>query len=163
MHVKTQLTTLIRQSEQKPSNFFRNFDFARTCQRAALDLKNNFKRVLRSTVLQGLPLTTWLLANIFGSLKIISDVLRRDFFQHGHPLHFQQIISASLVTQVLDTIHTPPIGGRLKVFKTVQKVCYHLPGFQKHNKQFINPCAKWLKRASLPKSQPYFLVEWTRS
>ena len=69
-------------------------------QRADPALKNIFQWVTRGTPpstheLQGLPRATWQLVNEFRSLKIMNDVLCREFVHKRRPSHFQQLISAS--------------------------------------------------------------------
>ena len=68
-------------------------------------LKNLFQWVTRGTPpgsqeLQGLPQPTWQLAYEFRSVKIISDVVCREFVQKRRPPHYQQLIPASLVLPV---------------------------------------------------------------
>ena len=126
-------------ASQNPVNSFDNAVAAETpiisetltslasAQRADPALKNLFQWVTRGTPpstheLQGLPRATWQLVNEFRSLKIIIDVLCREFSHKGRPSYFQQLIPASLVSQVLNSIHSSTNGGHLGIFKTVEKV-----------------------------------------
>ena len=80
-------------------------------------------------------------------------------------MYYQQLIPASLVPQVLNSIHSSTTGGHLGIFKTVEKVRerFHWPGFQEDVKLFINRCEQCQKRANPPKTHRHFLVEWTPS
>ena len=76
--------------------------FLGSAQRADIALKNIFQWVTRGTPpstheLQILSRATLQLVNEFGSLKIINDVLCREFFHKERPSYFQQLIPASLV------------------------------------------------------------------
>ena len=100
-------------------------------------LKNPFQWVTRGTPpstheLQGLPRATWQLVNEFRSLKIINDILCREFVYKRRPSYFQQLIPASLVSQVLNSIHSSTTGGHLGIFKSVEKVRerFYWPNFQ---------------------------------
>ena len=141
-----------------------------SAQRADLALKNLFQWVTRGTPpstheLQGLPRATRQLVNEFRSLKIINDVLCREFVHKRRPLYFQQIILASLVTQVLNSIHSSTTGGHLGIFKTVEKVRerFYWPGFQEDVKLFLNHCKQCQKRANPPKNHRHYLLKWTPS
>ena len=133
-------------------------------------MKNLLQWVIRGTPpstheLQGLPRATWQLVNEFRSLKTINDVLCREFTHKGRPSYFQQLIPASLVPQVLNSIHSSSTGGHLGIFKTVEKVRerFYWPGFQEDVKLFINRCEQCQKRANPPKTHRHSLVEWTPS
>ena len=108
---------------QNPVNSFDNAVAAETptisetltslasAQRADPALKNLFQWVTRGTPpstheLQGLPRATWQLVNDFRILKIINDVLCREFIHKGRLSYLQQLIPASLVPQVLNSIHS---------------------------------------------------------
>ena len=141
-----------------------------SAQRADPALKNLFQWLTRGTPpstheLQGLPRATWQLVNEFRSLKIINDVLCREFIHKGRPSYFQQLIPASLVTQVLNSIHSSTTEGHLGILKTVEKVRerFYWPGFQEDVKLFINRCEQCQKRANPPKTHRHSLVEWTPS
>ena len=169
-------------ASQNPVNSFDNAVAAETpnisetltslasAQRADPALKNLFQWVTRGTPpstheLQGLPRATWQLVNEFRSLKIINDVLCREFTHKGGPSYFQQLIPASLVPQVLNSIHSSTTGGHLGIFKTVEKVRerFYWPGFQEDVKLFIKRCEQCQKRANPPKTHRHSLVEWTPS
>ena len=81
--------------------------------------------------LYGLPRTTWKLAHQFRSLKVINDILCREFIHKGGSSHHQHLIPASLLPQILKSIHSSPTGGHLGIFKTVEKVHerFYWPGF----------------------------------
>ena len=72
---------------------------------------------------------------------------------------------ASLVLQILKSIHSLSTVGRLGIFETEQKVGerFYWPGFQEVNKLFINHCEQCQKRANPPKTHRHSLVEWTPS
>ena len=98
--------------------------FLASAQRADPALKNLFQWVTRGTPpstheLQGLSRATWQLVNGIRKLKIINDVLCREFVHEKRPSYFQQLIPASLVPQVLNSIHSLTTGGHLGIFKTV--------------------------------------------
>ena len=169
-------------ASQNPVNSFDNAVAAETpnnsetltslesAQRANPALKNLFQWVTRGTPantheLEGLPRATWQLLNEFRSLKIFNDVLCREFIHKGRPLYFQQLIPASLVPQVLNSIHSLTTGGQLGKFKTVEKVRerFYWPVFQDDVKLFINRCEKCQKRTNPPKTHRHSLVEWTPS
>ena len=169
-------------ASQNPVNSFDNAVAAETpnisetltslalAQRADPALKNFFQWVTRGTPpstheLQGLPRATWQLVNECRSLKIINDVLCREFTHKGRPSYFQQLIPASLVPQVLYSIHSSTTGGHLGIFKTVEKVRerFYWPGFQEDVKLFINRCEQCQKRANPAKTHRHSLVEWTPS
>ena len=118
-----------------------------------------------SQELQGLPRTTWKLAHEFRSLKVVNDILCREFIHKGGSLHHQQLILASLVPQILKSIHSLPTGDHLGLFKTVEKVRerFYWPGFQEDIKLFINRCDQCQKRANPPKTHRHSLVEWIPS
>ena len=118
-----------------------------------------------SQILQGRAQTTWKLALEFRSLKVVNDILFREFIHKGGSSHHQQLLPASLVPQILKSIHSSPTGGHLGIFKTVEKVRERLywPGFQEDNKLFINCCEQCQKRANPPKTHQHSLVEWTPS
>ena len=105
------------------------------------------------------------MVNEFRSLKIINDVLCREFVHKRRPSCFQQLIPASLVPQVLNSIHSSTTGGHLVTFKTVEKVRerFYWPGFQEDVKLFINRCEQCQKRTNPPKTYRHSLVEWTPS
>ena len=133
-------------------------------------LKNLFQWVTRAAPpstheLQGLKRATWHLVKEFQSLKIINGVLCREFFHKRRPSYFQQLIPASLVTQVLNSIHSSTTGGHLGIFKTVEKVRerFYCPGFQDDVKLFINRCEQCQKRANPHKTHRHSLVKWTPS
>ena len=141
-----------------------------SAQKADTVLKNLFQWVTRGTPpstheLQGLPRATWQLVDDFRSLKIINDVLCREFVHKGRPSYFQQLIPASLVPQVLNSIHSSTTGGHLGIFKTVEKVRerFYWSGFQEDVKLFINRCEQYQKTANPPKTHRHSLVEWTPS
>ena len=115
--------------------------------------------------LQGLPRATWQLVNKFRSLKIINDVLCREFVRKGRPSYFQQLIPASLVPQVLNSIHSSTTGSHLGIFKTVEKVRerFYWPGFQEDVILLINRCEQCQKRANPPKTYRRSLIKWTPS
>ena len=169
-------------ASQNPVNSFDNAVAAETpnisetltslasAQRADPALKNLFQWLTRGTPpstheLQRLPRATWQLVNEFRSLKIINDVLCREFIHKGRPSYFQQLIPASLVPQVLNSIHSSTTGGHLGIFKIVEKVRerFYWPGFQEDVKLFINRCEQCQKRANPPKTHRHSLVEWTPS
>ena len=169
-------------ASRNPVNFFDNAVTAETpkisetltslasAQRADPALKNLFQWVTcgtpRSThELQGLSRATWQLVNEFRSLKIFNDVLCREFIHKVRPLYFQQLIPASLVPQVLNSIHSSTTGGHLGIYKTVEKVRerFYWPGFQDDVKLFINRCEQSQERANPPKTHRHSLVEWTPS
>ena len=113
-------------------------------QRANPALKNHFHYFTRGTPpstqeLQGLPQSTWQLADRFRSSKIFSDVLFREFVHKGRPPHYQPLIPASLVPHVLTWIHSSPTGGHLAVFKTFELVRerFYWPGFQEDLQLFF--------------------------
>ena len=141
-----------------------------SAQRADPALKNLFQWVTRGAPpsnheLQGLPRAIWQLVNEFRSLKIMNDVLCREFVHKRRPSSFQQLIPASLVPQVLNSIHSSTTGGHLGRFKTVEKVRerFYWPGFQEDVKLFINRCEQCQKRANPPKTHRLSLIEWTPS
>ena len=140
-----------------------------SAQRADPALKNLFQWVTRGTPpstneLQGLPRATWQLVNEFRSLKIINDVLRREFSHKRRPSCFQQLIPASLVPQVLNSIHSSTTGGHRGIFKTVDKFRerFYWPGL-KEDVKLLNRCEQCQKRANPPKTHRHSLVEWTPS
>ena len=63
-----------------------------------------------SQELRGLPRTTWKLAHEFRSLKVVNDILCREFIHKVGSSHHQQLIPASLVPQILKSIHSSPTG-----------------------------------------------------
>ena len=144
--------------------------FLASAQKADPALKNLFQWVTRGTPpsthkLQGLPRATWQLVNEFRSLKIINDVLCREFVHKGRPSYFQQLIPASLVPQVLNSIHSSTFGGHLGIFKTVEEVRerFYWPGFLEDVNLFIIRCEQCQKRAKQPKTHRHSLIEWTPS
>ena len=84
-----------------------------------------------SQELQGLTQTTWKLAHEFRSVKLVNDILCRDFIHKGGSSHHEQLKLASLVPRILKSIHSSPTGGHLGIFKTVEKVRerFYWPGF----------------------------------
>ena len=139
-----------------------------SAQRADPALKNFFQWVTRGTSastneLQGLPRASWQLVNEFRSLKIINDVLCKELVHKGRPSYFQQLIPASLVPQVLNSVHSSTTGGHLGIIKTVEKVSerFYRPGFQEDVKLFINRCEQCQKRANPPKTHRHYLVAWS--
>ena len=118
-----------------------------------------------SQELQGKPRTTWKLAHEFRSLKVVNDILCREIIHKGGSSHHQQLIPASLVPQILKSVHLSPTGGHLGIFKIVEKFRRHFywPGFQEDIKLFINRCEQCQKRANPPKTHRHSLVEWTTS
>ena len=118
-----------------------------------------------SQKLQGLPWTTRKFAHEFRSLKVVNDILCREFNHKKGSSHHQQIIPASLAPQSLKSIHSLPTVGHLGKFKTVEKVRegFYWPGFQEDFKLFINRCEQCQKRAKPPKTHRHVLVEWTPS
>ena len=112
---------------------------------------------------KGLPRTTWNSAHEFRSLKVVKDILCREFIHKGGSSHHQQLIPASLVHENLKSIHSSPTGGNLGIFKTVEKVRerFYWPGFQEDIKFFINRCEQCRKRVNPPKTHRCSLVEWT--
>ena len=80
-------------------------------------------------------------------------------------MYFQQLIPASLVPQVLNSIHSSTTGGHLGIFKTVEKVRerFYWPGFQEVVKLFISRCEQCQKRTNPAKTHRHSLVEWTPS
>ena len=99
----------------------------------------------------------------FRCLKIINDVLCREFIHKGRPSYLQKLIPASLVPQVLNSIHSSTTGDHLGKFKAVEKVRerFYWPGFQNDLKLFINRCGQ--KTVNPPKTHRHSLVEWTPS
>ena len=112
---------------------------------------------------KGLTRTTWNSAHEFRSLKVVKDILCREFIHTGGSSHHQQLIPASLVHENLKSIHSSPTGGNLGIFKTVEKVRerFYWPGFQEDIKFFINRCEQCRKRVNPPKTHRCSLVEWT--
>ena len=84
-----------------------------SAQRTDPALKNLFQWVTRGTPpsaheLQGLPRATWQLVNEFWSLKIMNDVLCREFVHKRRPSSFQQLITDSLVPKSwIQSTHRP--------------------------------------------------------
>ena len=75
-----------------------------------------------SQELQRLPRTTWKLAYEFRSLKVVNDILFREIIHKGDSSHHEQLIPASLVPRIPQSIHSSPTGGHLGKIKTVEKV-----------------------------------------
>ena len=111
--------------------------------------------------LHGLPRTTWRLAHDFRSLKVVNDVLCREFVHKGGSSNHQQLVLASLVPQILKSIHSSPTGGHLGIIKTAEKVPerFYWPGFQEDIKRFIIRCEQCQKK-SQPAKDPSTIFGW---
>ena len=138
-----------------------------SAQRNDPSLKHLLHWITRGTAsssqeLQGLTRTTWKLAQEFRTLEVVNDILCREFIHKGGSSHYQLLIPASLVPQILKSIHSSPTGGHLGVFKTVKKVRerFYWPGFQE---LFINRCEQCQKGANPPTTYRHSLVQWTPS
>ena len=80
-------------------------------------------------------------------------------------MYFQQLIPASLVPQVLNSIHSSTTGGHLGKIKTVEKnrERFYWPGVLEDVKLLINRCEQCQKRAKPPNTHRHSLVELTPS
>ena len=103
-----------------------------------------------SQELQRLPRTIWKLAYEIRSLKVVNDILCREFIHKGGSSHHQQLTPASSVPKILKSIHSSRTGGHLGIFKTVEKVRkrFYSPGLQEDIKLFINSCEQCQRTAT---------------
>ena len=89
--------------------------------------------------------------NQLNNLYISNDVLCRKFYpRDNHPPYLQQIVSPSLVSEVITSMHDSLTSDHLGVFKTFEKICerFYWPGFKDRVKLHIQQCDKCQKLAN---------------
>ena len=116
--------------------------------------------------LQGLPRLAWQMYNQLSSLYTQNGILCRKFEPtRGRSAYLQQIVAASLVTEIITSLHNSLTAGHLGASKTLKKIRqrYHWPGFKTDVKHHIFRCDKCQKRSGSPQNHRHSLVDWNIS
>ena len=112
--------------------------------------------------LQGLPRLAWQMYNQLGSLYIQDGILCRKFEPtDGRLAYLQQIVPASLVTEVITSLHNSVTAEHLSAYKTLEKIRqrYYWPAFKTDVKHHILRCDKCQKRSGPPQKHRPSLVD----
>ena len=102
----------------------------------------NGKQPHRS-VLQGRSRDVWVLWNNFDSLKIVNDILCRNFEDSSTgQSHLQQVVPTILRPKILESINSSTTGAHLGVTKTLEKLRarFYWPGHKKDVSLFVASC-----------------------
>ena len=112
---------------------------------------------------QGVPNSGWQMCCQFGSLYIRDGILFPNFEPtDGHLAYFQQIVSPSLVTEIITSLHNSVTAGFLGAYKTLEKIRQrsYWPGFKTDVRHHILRCDKCQKQSCLPQKHQRALVDW---
>ena len=125
----------------------------------------NGKQPHRS-VLQGQSRDVWVLWNNFDSLKVVNDILCRNFEDSSTGQSFlQQVVPTILRPKILESIHSSTTAAHLGVTKTLEKLRarFYWPGHKKDVSVFVSSCLICQQRNSPKQKHRHSLVNWPPS
>ena len=113
--------------------------------------------------LQGLPHLAWQMYKQLSSFYIQKDIPCRKLEPtNGRLAYLQQIVTPSLVTEIITSPHNSLNAGHLGAYKTLEKIRqrYYWPGFKTDVKHYILRSDKCQKRSGSPQKHRHSLVDW---
>ena len=125
----------------------------------------NGKQYHRS-VLQGQSRDFWVPRNIFDSLKVVNDILCRNFEGSSTgQSRLQQIVPTTLQPKFLESVHSSTTVAHLGVTKTLEKLRarFYWPGHKKDVSVFVSICLVCQRRNSPKQKHKHSVVNWPPS